>query len=111
MQHTRQEIGHRAPVAPGTPQVSVVIPMHDEEGAVADLISGIAEAAAGLSDFEIIAVDDGSSDRTFEQLVAARASVPQLRILRHARVGAEGRRQPGGAPAPGRDPPPPAPPP
>ena len=89
MQHTRQEIGHRAPVAPGTPQVSVVIPMHDEEGAVADLISGIAEAAAGLSDFEIIAVDDGSSDRTFEQLVAARASVPQLRILRHARAGGQ----------------------
>ena len=66
------------------PIVSVVIPMHNEEGAVEDLIPRIATAMRDVAPFEIIVVDDGSTDATLERLQATRRTVPQLRILRHA---------------------------
>jgi glycosyltransferase involved in cell wall biosynthesis len=71
------------------PRVAIIVPMHNEEDAVLPLIGGIAEAGKSLPCFEIIAVDDGSTDRTAERLVEARARHPQLRILRHARAGGQ----------------------
>lgn len=71
------------------PIVSVVIPMHNESGAVADLIAGVDRVLAPLDRYEIIAVDDGSSDDTLGQLEAARSVHPALRILRHDRCGGQ----------------------
>ncbi|AEI95167.1 glycosyl transferase -like protein [Roseobacter litoralis Och 149] len=44
------------------PQVSIVVPMHNEEGAAAKLIHEICSAAQSLDAFEIVVVDDGSTD-------------------------------------------------
>ncbi len=68
MQHIPQESALPEDLGAPAPSVSVVIPMHNEEGAVPALIAGIAQAAADLPAFEIIAVDDGSSDRTYDEL-------------------------------------------
>jgi glycosyltransferase involved in cell wall biosynthesis len=65
------------------PDLSVVVPMLDEEGGAQDLIEEIAKSLAHL-DFEIIVVDDGSRDGTAQILEAAARRIPQLRVFRHA---------------------------
>jgi glycosyltransferase involved in cell wall biosynthesis len=63
--------------------ISVVIPVFNEEESVARCVP---EAAAVLSDtgksFEILVVDDGSTDGTFPTLRRLRETIPQLVIIR-----------------------------
>lgn len=59
-----------------TPQVSVIIPVYNEEGNVAQLQSELAWALKEIS-HELLFVDDGSRDRTIAQIKAA----PSVRIL------------------------------
>lgn len=74
----------------GGPALSIVIPMKDEEGGAAALVRETADRLAGI-DFEIIAVDDCSADRTFAELGAARQALPRLRVLRHERNAGQSR--------------------
>lgn len=64
------------------PEISVVVPVFDEEGAAAGLAREIAAAFAG-ADYEMIFVDDASRDRTREVLTGLKAEIPQLRVLAH----------------------------
>ena len=64
-------------------QISVVVPVKDEAGNVVPLAREIAQALSGER-FEIIFVDDGSSDATTDELLSLRGQVP-LRVLAHAR--------------------------
>lgn len=67
------------------PDISVVVPVCNEEENVAPLLREIATALRGRAAFEAIFVDDGSTDRTVEALGAERAAgTPELRILRHS---------------------------
>jgi dolichol-phosphate mannosyltransferase len=59
------------------------MPIHNEAGNVSGLVSEIVRALAPLSAFEIIAVDDGSRDRTPDELRAAQTTAPMLRVIRH----------------------------
>lgn len=64
----------------------MVVPMKNESGNVAHVVTGIAEACAGHR-FEILVVDDASTDGTG---AAARAlGVAELRVLRHAVGGGQ----------------------
>lgn len=63
--------------------------MHNEAEAAKPLIEGIAAACAVLDDFEIIAVDDGSTDDTAARLRALQAEIPQLRLIRHPKAGGQ----------------------
>ena len=67
------------------PRLAVVVPVLDEAGNVRPLIDEIVRALHGLTDFEIVYVDDGSSDETPDALVAAAAAEPRLRVVRHLR--------------------------
>ena len=69
---------------PAPPRLSIVVPVRNEAGNVAGLVAEIERACAALTPFELIYVDDGSTDATPAALDAARASRPWLRVLRHA---------------------------
>jgi len=72
------------------PQISVVVPVFDEEGAAPALAREIAAAFAARS-FEIVFVDDASRDGTREALKALSHEIPQLRVLTHRRNSGQSR--------------------
>ena len=72
------------------PEISVVVPVFDEEGNVAALAREIARAFAGR-DYEVIFVDDASRDGTRAALAALRQEIPALRVLAHARNAGQSR--------------------
>ena len=65
-----------------TPEISVVVPVRDEEGAAAPLAREIAGAFAGRA-VEIIFVDDASRDGTRASLLALKPDLAALRVLAH----------------------------
>jgi dolichol-phosphate mannosyltransferase len=65
------------------PQLSVVVPVHNERDNIVPLLREIAAALRGRSDFEIVYVDDLSRDDSLEVLKAAKSDFPELRIVRH----------------------------
>ena len=77
--------------APATaPDVSVVVPVFDEEGAAPALAREIAQAFKGRS-FEIVFVDDASRDGTRAALKSLSSEIPQLRVLAHRRNSGQSR--------------------
>jgi dolichol-phosphate mannosyltransferase len=64
-------------------QISVVVPVKDEAGNVIPLAREIAAALVG-EDYEVIFVDDGSSDATASELLSLRGQMP-LRVVAHGR--------------------------
>ncbi|MCK5777666.1 MAG: glycosyltransferase family 2 protein [Rhodospirillales bacterium] len=63
--------------------ISVVVPVKDEADNVLPLIREISAALDGVCRFEIVYVDDGSTDGTVARLAEAKAEFPMLRIVRH----------------------------
>ncbi len=66
------------------PRFTVVAPMLNEADNVGTLAREIAEACAGLEPFEVIFVNDGSTDGTAASIAALRAEFSWLREVRHA---------------------------
>ena len=66
-----------------TPQLSVVVPVFNEQDNVAPLVAEIVAALRGLLPFEIVYVDDASRDATAQRLRELKAATPELRVLRH----------------------------
>jgi len=66
-------------------KLSVVIPVCNEADNVAPLALEIQAALAASGPFEIIFVDDGSTDTTVATVQATRSRVPEIRLLRHSR--------------------------
>jgi glycosyltransferase involved in cell wall biosynthesis len=66
------------------PEVSIVVPVFDEAGAVQDLAREIDLAFAGWRR-EILFIDDASVDDTRKRLCALITEIPSLRVLAHRR--------------------------
>lgn len=73
-----------------SPDVSIVVPMHNEAGNAASLVREIAAALSGRQ-FEIVAVNDASTDATLAELTEIKAEVPQLRIVSHRKNAGQSR--------------------
>ena len=69
----------------GIMDLSVVVPVKNEAENIAALVGEICAALDGLADYEIIFVDDGSSDATAAEILRAAARAPEVRLLRHTR--------------------------
>ncbi len=70
------------------PELSIVVPVHNERDNIAPLVREILAALRGRVAFEIVCVDDHSADDSLAVLQSLRAEVPELRVLHHvARSG------------------------
>lgn len=70
------------------PDLSILIPAHNEENNLAQLINEIVAAMAqarGAPSYEILVVDDGSTDGTRGEILPLMAAVPGLRLIAHAK--------------------------
>jgi dolichol-phosphate mannosyltransferase len=68
------------------PKLSVIVPCFNEEVVLPRLFERMSAAAAGWNaDYEVICVDDGSRDRTWELLKAQNGKDPRWRCLSFAR--------------------------
>jgi dolichol-phosphate mannosyltransferase len=65
------------------PDISVVVPVRNEAGNIAPLVAEIATALGGR-DFEIVYVNDGSTDGSEAELKGLFARYPNLRQIAHA---------------------------
>jgi glycosyltransferase involved in cell wall biosynthesis len=75
------ELARRGMIAP---LLSVVVPVKNEEQAIApfvERVSAILESIAGDEGWEILFVDDGSTDSTLAAIVAANLREPRVRAL------------------------------
>lgn len=64
--------------------VSIIVPVRNEADNIAPLIAEIAAALDGRWNYEIVYVNDGSTDATADRLKAAMNERKNLRQLRHA---------------------------
>lgn len=77
--------GGAGPSDTRVPLVSVVVPVHNEAGNVIPLVGEIETALSGLEPFEIIYVNDGSTDATGDELAGLMQTRPHLRRIDHVR--------------------------
>lgn len=80
-----------APIIRALMKLSVVIPVCNEADNVGPLAREIQVALADHRPFEIIFVDDGSTDGTVAAIQAERARIPEIRLLRHSRRSGQSR--------------------
>lgn len=66
-------------------QLSVVVPVRNEQDNVESLISEINAALQSVIQHEIVYVDDGSTDATYAKLRSLQSQYSQLRVVRHAK--------------------------
>src|SRR5574340_720178 len=70
---------------PKNHSLSVVMPAHNEEEAIATTVQDVIETLSTWKlDFEIIVVDDGSQDGTGVILNTMSATQPCLRVIHHS---------------------------
>jgi glycosyltransferase involved in cell wall biosynthesis len=68
------------------PELSIVIPVRNEAPCLAELHSELTETLGSCGrSYEIIIVDDGSTDDSFKTLAALQALDPRLRVIRFRR--------------------------
>lgn len=68
------------------PELSILIPAHNEQNNLALLIKEIETAmgaALPIASFEIIIVEDGSTDGTREEILPLMKEIPHLRVIIH----------------------------
>jgi len=64
-------------------RLSIVVPVRNEADNILPLLAEIHAALEGRGDFEVVYVDDGSSDATRDRLAEAMRGFPRLRVLAH----------------------------
>ena len=66
-----------------SPVISIVVPVHNEEANIGALVDEIATAVTKIGAFEIVVVNDGSTDNTSAELAGAGEKVPELMVVNH----------------------------
>ena len=67
-----------------SPAISIIIPAYNHEAFVADAIKSVLNQS--FTDFEIIVIDDGSTDSTFDEI--KKIDDPRIRSFRQSNIGA-----------------------
>ena len=66
-----------------TPVISVVVPVHNEEANIGALVAEIVTSVAPMGAFEVVVVNDGSTDNTPTVLAEAERAMPELVVVNH----------------------------
>jgi len=66
-------------------QLTVIVPCFNERAGIESSVETLARDLAPIQDFEILLVDDGSTDGSSEIIEALAQRMPGLRVVRHAR--------------------------
>ncbi len=85
---------------PTFPEISIVLPVYNAERFLAEAIGSIRAQSAG--DFELLCIDDGSTDGSAAILRSAAAEDPRIRVLSQANEGVSSARNRGLEEARGR---------
>jgi glycosyltransferase involved in cell wall biosynthesis len=89
-----EDTGHLTlPAAGGPLEVTVVLPCFNEEGHVLEEIARITaamDASVYASSYELLVIDDKSTDSTLQLLTDARPSYPHMRLMPFRRNGGSG---------------------
>jgi dolichol-phosphate mannosyltransferase len=64
---------------------SIVVPMYNEQAVAEEFLRRASAAFAVLPDYEIIVVDDGSKDATYDIVARLAKSDPHIKVVRFAR--------------------------
>src|SRR5271155_628688 len=64
-------------------ELSVVVPVFNEAGNILPLADEVTRALDGVCIYELVFVDDGSSDATAEELAEAQSRDEAVRVVRH----------------------------
>jgi dolichol-phosphate mannosyltransferase len=71
-------------------EISIIVPVRDEEENVLPLADEVASALSqGQFSYELVFVDDASTDGTWETILQAQRRYPEVRGLRHSRNGGQ----------------------
>jgi glycosyltransferase involved in cell wall biosynthesis len=69
-----------------TPELSIVIPVRNESHNISPLYDELTQTLGAFGrSYEIVAVDDGSTDDSFERLATIQARDPRVRVIRFRR--------------------------
>jgi len=63
-------------------ELSVVVPVYNEEDSVQQLYEEIVEAVCGTESYEVIFVDDGSTDKSLSLLESIQRDDSRVRVIR-----------------------------
>src|SRR5687767_7098345 len=68
------------------PRLSILVPMYNESEVIPVFFETINKVLAGIGmDYEIVCVNDGSSDSTLEQITARAAQDPRIKVVSFSR--------------------------
>lgn len=77
----KKAVVHVEALERGCPSVTVIVPTYNEEETIGQVLSELIKIEPKVSSLEIIVVDDGSSDRTKDEI----AKFPSVIYVRHQR--------------------------
>ncbi|HEX7858750.1 MAG TPA: glycosyltransferase family 2 protein [Verrucomicrobiae bacterium] len=67
-------------------ELSILVPVYNEQGNIVPMAREVQAAMAGSElDYELVFVDDGSSDATWKEIEKARVMEPRVRGVKHTR--------------------------
>lgn len=75
------------------PRISVIVPVYNVAAQIAEAVASL--RAQSLADFEVLIVDDGSTDGSGDVAAAAAAGDPRFTIIRQPNAGLSGARNRG----------------
>jgi glycosyltransferase involved in cell wall biosynthesis len=76
---------NKARLSPTKPRFSVIVPCFNEQEAIVDTLQSLRENLAGLSDYELIVINDGSTDGTAALVSELAGQDDDLLVVTHDR--------------------------
>lgn len=77
---------YKVAAEPERPSISLVIPVYNEEENIDSLYSKIVDSATNLGrTWEVILIDDGSTDKSYQKLERIAAKDPRVKVVRFVR--------------------------